>query len=163
MILKPNSSENSDTTLHLGYLYFLFIAQESVIGGCLIVDRDGFPQDFRYSLATHPEPLQKALYGQCLQPYLIESMTTSLVSELVCTPSLFLTNYRYSYSPESMPFPIFYLDLSDPEQRKTLALNEMPLEPPAANYTDEIKFSSEEPFARLEEALTLLREDKSES
>ena len=163
MILKPKSNEDTDTPLHLGYLYFHFLAQESVIGGCLVVDRDGFPQDFRYSLATHPDALQKALYGQCLQPYLIESMTTSLVSELVCTPTLFLTNYRFSYSPESMPFPIFYLDFSNPEEQKTVSLNEISIEPQVENYRDEIRFSTEEPFARLEEALTLLREEKSES
>ena len=151
-----------DQTLYLGYLYFLFLARESVLGGCLVIDQDGYPQDFRYSMARHPDPLQKALYGQSLQPYLIDSMTASLLNELVFTPNFFLTNYRHQYSDEAMPLPVFYLDLSDQDKPKPILLNEKILENSFEEMEARLKFPLLEPFQRVEEALEMLKDEPGE-
>ena len=74
LILGPNQSAE----LHFGYLQFLFLARETLIAGLLVVDENGFPLDFRFCKAVKPNPLQRTLYGDSLEPYLIESVTKEL-------------------------------------------------------------------------------------
>ena len=157
MILKPKAIEE----LHFAYLYFMFLAKETLMAGLLVLDKQGFPKDFRFSTATKPNPLQKILYGECLEPYLIESVTQELCKDLSVTPSHVLTNFRYQFSETSLPYPVYLVIKGEGATPKIDRLNSIDPQRPIEEACQEASFSMVEPFQRLEDALNLVKEGDS--
>lgn len=158
MILQ---SKKNTQPLHIAYLYFLFLARESLIAGCLVLDYHGFPKDFRFSRAKQPNALQKSLYGTSLESYLIESVTKELVNELTTEPSFCLTNYRFPYSEECLEYPIYYMAKTE-ESKIIDPLNSVEgVYTPTSLQESQIEFELFEPFTRIEQALEIIRQESS--
>lgn len=61
----------------------------SYLGGLLVVDAAGIPQDFRYTEPITPTRLQSILYGKALEPHLKEEVIQkTLLKELKSSPDL---------------------------------------------------------------------------
>ena len=155
LILGPNQSAE----LHFGYLQFLFLARETLIAGLLVVDENGFPLDFRFCKAVKPNPLQRTLYGDSLEPYLIESVTKELFSELNATPIICFSNYRFPFSNENLPYPVSLMKMVD-EELFVETLNEIPCNMDIKEIEESIQFQIYEPFRRIQQALEMIRQDE---
>ena len=150
------------TDLHFGYLNFSFFARETLIAGLLVVDEHGFPVDFRFCKAVKPNPLQRTLYGDSLEPYLIESVTKELFSDLTGTPVICFSNYRFPFPSEALPYPVSLMKMVD-EELFLEALNQIPCKMEISEIEEAIDFQLYEPSERVEQALNMIRQEGPES
>ncbi len=157
LILGPNQQ----IELNFGYLQFLFLAHETLIAGLLVVDENGFPLDFRFCKAVKPNPLQRTLYGDSLEPYLIESVTKELFADLNASPLTCFSNYRFPFSSENLPYPASLMKMVD-DELFVEPLNQIPCSMDLKEIEESIQFQIYEPFKRIEQALNMIRKDETE-
>ncbi len=63
------------------------------VGGVLITDSSGIPQEFKYTQPITPTKLQEIIYGKSLERYLnIEIIAKTLISKIENKPSIILTD-----------------------------------------------------------------------
>jgi len=72
--------------------YFMVVKEgASFLGGLLLTDESGIPQDFRYTEPITPTRLQSVLYGKALESHLREEVIQkALLKELKGNPDLFI-------------------------------------------------------------------------
>ena len=146
------------TDLHFGYLNFSFFARETLIAGLLVVDENGFPIDFRFCKAVKPNPLQRTLYGDSLEPYLIESVTKELFSDLTGNPAICFSNYRFPFSSEALPYPVSLMKMVE-EELFVEPLNQITCKMQISEIEESIDFQLYEPAERVEQALNMIRQE----
>lgn len=72
---------------------------DSYIGSLLITDEFGIPVEFKCTHAVKPTAIQKALYGDKLQPYIaIELCGTPLLKSISNQPEIIIVNLPYLLS-----------------------------------------------------------------
>lgn len=82
---------------------------DGLSGAVMVTNERGYPLEFRVTTPVRPSPMQKALYGESLGPYLVlELIGKRLVSEVKRAPLLCFTNTRDAVGVES-PFPMFFV------------------------------------------------------
>lgn len=144
--------------LHLGYINFSFFARETLIAGLLVVDEHGFPLDFRFCKAVKPNPLQRTLYGDSLEPYLIESVTKELFTDLTGKPLICFSNYRFPFTSETLPYPVSFMKIVE-EELFLEPLNQITCKMEIKDIEESIEFQLFEPAKRVEQALNMIRQE----
>ena len=82
------------------------------MGGMMVIDRRGVPQEFHCTLPTSPTGAQKALYGDTLKPYLFnELIGAPLVKALKTPPHLCLVESEMMLElRERIAVPVLHLE-----------------------------------------------------
>ncbi len=82
------------------------------MGGIMVIDRRGVPQEFHCTLPTRPTGAQKALYGDTLRPYLFNELIGSpLVKALKAPPHLCLVESKMMLElRERVDVPVIHLE-----------------------------------------------------
>lgn len=95
--MAESNSDNKITQTHVAYLSRGEFDDAKVYrGGILVVDRQGGPLEFRCTSPIRPNPVQRMLYGESLEPYmLIELMGRSLLKSLRESFDVLLVNEDY--------------------------------------------------------------------
>jgi len=79
----------------IGYIVARETGGSVFIGGLLVTDELGLPLEFRYTDPISPTKLQKIIYGNALNRYLIvEVIAKSLLESLSDKPDIFITDSR---------------------------------------------------------------------
>ena len=143
--------------LVITYLFFHFQQKESLVSALLSVNHRGFPLDFRFSSGNQANAIQTALYGQCLENYMIEAVTKELLSNFQLEPDIVFTNYRYPFESELIPFPLICLKKKADSTLSTQILTEEP-KFKMEELEENIVFEINEPFTRISKALNLLKD-----
>ncbi len=142
----------TEPTPFAGYLAFVFSGADHFTVGLLVLDRDGFPLDFRFSSPVQPSAMQKALYGQSLEPWLLQSVCRELFRGLQEKPRILLTNYK-ELDPDWLEVPLYLMERGE---------KPVPMDENAENQEEDrdwletARFDLQEPFTRIEEALRLI-------
>ncbi|MCO4783538.1 MAG: hypothetical protein KC646_14520 [Candidatus Cloacimonetes bacterium] len=140
------------TDNYTAYLYFRFLPNDRVIGGLLLLNEQNYPKDFRYCTSDDINPVQKALYGDKLSSYLIQSSCNSLLDKLEFEPNYVITNNFLSNEVLDATYPFFHASFSNGEsQLRALNTDEKEI-PPSINDSSIIT----ESFKRIENALKIL-------
>ena len=85
----------TDIQAKIGYILANEMGEDTFIGGLLVTDQKGFPIEFRYTDPVTPSALQRVIYGNALDRYLIvEVIARSLIESVTDKPDLFITNSR---------------------------------------------------------------------
>lgn len=85
----------SEPNKKIGYILARELGQNAFIGGLLVTDEKGFPVEFRYTDPVTPSKLQRIIYGNALDKYLIvEVIARSLLESLHDKPGLFITDSK---------------------------------------------------------------------
>lgn len=140
------------TDIYTAYLYFRFLPNDRVIGGLLLLNEQNYPKDFRYCTSDDINPVQKALYGDKLSSYLIQSSCNSLLDKLDCEPSYVITNNFLSNEVLDASYPFFHANFSSGECKLRPLNSEENEIPPSINESSIIT----ESFQRIENALKIL-------
>lgn len=85
---------------------------QGYIGGMLVIDDRGVPQEFRCTVPIRPTNVQKALYGGTLEPYMFsELIGVPLVGALTTPPKCFLVERGMLLElREQIEMPVLYLE-----------------------------------------------------
>lgn len=140
----------SEPVPYVSYLAFHFPSPERFIVGLLTLDKAGFPLDFRFSSPVQPTPMQKALYGASLEPWLMQSIVTELFKELPNDPEFVITNHR-EIKPEWITVPMVLLEHNQPPKLMS-AEPSLDIQALVSAFAMEVH----EPFRRIEQALSLI-------
>jgi hypothetical protein len=77
----------------IGFLAFFSTENDGHLGAAMVTNERGYPLEFRVTTAVRPSPVQRALYGKSLEPYiLMELIGEGLLKELQRRPSIILVN-----------------------------------------------------------------------
>ena len=79
----------------IGYILAQEMSDDVFMGGLLVTDHKGFPMEFRYTDPVIPSKLQRIIYGNALDRYLVvEVISRSLIDSITDKPDLYITNSR---------------------------------------------------------------------
>ena len=86
--------------------------KKGFMGGILVINRQGVPQEFRCTLPLRPTVAQRALYGNILEPYMFnELIGTPLVKALTAPPNCCLVERGMMLGlRERMEVPVIHLE-----------------------------------------------------
>jgi len=97
----------TDIQAKIGYILANEMGEDTFIGGLLVTDQKGFPIEFRYTDPVTPSALQRVIYGNALDRYLIvEVIARSLIESVTDKPDLFITNSRLILELNDLLTPI---------------------------------------------------------
>lgn len=148
------------TSGQLAFLYFDFLPAEGVRAGLLILNRYGYPEDFSYSTAINPTPLQKALYGDLLESYLLQKLALELYSELPENTIAVFTNHPFVLTDTgSIKKPLYHIKTHEEEAPEFIPIYQFKADTEPAILLAEYPFEISEPFSRIEKALKLLKNE----
>jgi hypothetical protein len=83
------------TKSKIGYILAKELNGSIYIGGLLVTDEKGLPLEFRYTDPISPTKLQRIIYGNALNRYLIvEVIAKSLIDSITDKPDIFITDSR---------------------------------------------------------------------
>lgn len=83
------------TKAKIGYILARESHENVFMGGLLITDQKGFPLEFRYTDPVTPTKLQRVIYGNALNRYLIvEVIAKSLIESITDKPDIYITDSR---------------------------------------------------------------------
>ncbi|PCJ20374.1 MAG: hypothetical protein COB02_04900 [Candidatus Cloacimonadota bacterium] len=141
-----------DNKFNIAYLYFRFLPNDKLIAGFLILDNKNYPKDFRYCISDDINPIQRALYGNKLSSFLIQSTCKSLLENLEFEPSYIITNHTLEGDILESSYPFVQAIFNEGECKLS------PLTPNKEQIPDLITDTSiiSESFKRVENALKLL-------
>lgn len=82
------------------------------IGGMLVIDDSGVPQEFRCTLPVRPTVPQRALYGNTLEPYVFnELIGLPLTQSLTSRPKCYVVDHNGLLNlRESVALPVIHLE-----------------------------------------------------
>ncbi|MCJ8346336.1 hypothetical protein MJH12_12405 [bacterium] len=138
--------------IYIAYLYFRFLPNDRIISGLLVLNDQNYPKDFRYSTSDDINPVQRALYGDKLSSYLIQSSCDSLLDKLEFEPSYIVTNNILDNEILNSVYPFFQAVFNQGETKLRALNSEAQQIPPSIDDALVIN----ESFKRIENALKLL-------
>jgi hypothetical protein len=148
------------TSGQLAFLYFDFLPAEGVRAGLLILNRYGYPEDFSYSTSINPTPLQKALYGDLLESYLLQKLAIELYAELPENIIAVFTNHPFTLSDTgNIKKPLYHIKINEEENPEFVPLYQFKADIEPSALLAEYPFELTEPFSRIEKALKLLKNE----
>lgn len=151
----------SNKTGLLAFLYFDFLPSEGVRAGLLTINRYGYPADFCYSSPIIPSALQKALYGELLESYLLQALYLELSTELSEQVSCIFTNHYFPLTEtNTLKKPLYHVAVKDNQETEFKPLYQFNTGQSPDMLIKEYPFEVQEPFYRIERALMLLKDEK---
>jgi len=163
----------SDVNMSLGYLMVTRTTENEYVGGIMVTDPYAIPVEFKYSEPIKPTGLQKILYGNSIEKYLlVDVIAKKLLQNLEEKPKFILIEDSRLLDIQ-FKMPIIHISIpakSSEETKEVKMREELSRESLESGYdlifngtltSDDIKWieriSDEidilEPFHRLKEAL----------